>query len=194
MRLRWLAVGRAEAWRWTLKKIVNQTAVYWLGALMIFVDQYTKHLVRTRLALNESWSPFPWLAPYARVLHIQNTGAAFGMFKEAGLLFTGIAIVVSIVILYYARQIPDGNAWMRLALGLQLGGAIGNLIDRLIFGTVTDFVSVGTFAIFNVADASISLGVALLALIMLIETRAARKKLADAPPPPVDSAGMGQAS
>jgi signal peptidase II len=59
---------------------------------------------------------------------------------------------------------------------------------------VTDFVSVGTFAIFNVADASISVGVALLALIMLVESRAARKKLADAPPPPVDSADMGPAS
>jgi signal peptidase II len=177
-----------------LKKIVNQTLVYWLGALVIFVDQVAKHLVRTRLALNESWSLFPWLAPYARILHIQNTGAAFGLFKEAGLLFTVIAVVVSVVILYYARQIPDGHGWMRLALGLQLGGAIGNLIDRLIFGTVTDFVSVGTFAIFNVADASISLGVALLALLMLVESRAARKRLADAPPPPVDSADVGQAS
>jgi signal peptidase II len=176
-----------------LKKIVNQMLVYWLGALVIFVDQVAKHLVRTRLALNESWSPFPWLAPYARILHIQNTGAAFGMFKQASLLFTVIAIVVSVVILYYARQIPEGHGWMRLALGLQLGGAIGNLIDRLIFGTVTDFVSVGTFAIFNVADASISMGVALLALLMLIESRAARKKLADAPPP-VDSADVGQAS
>jgi signal peptidase II len=176
-----------------LKKIVNQTMVYWLGALVIFADQYSKHLVRTRLALNESWSLFPGLAPYARILHINNTGAAFGMFKEAGLFFTAVALVVSAVILYYARQVPDGHGWIRLALGLQLGGAVGNLIDRLIFGTVTDFISVGTFAIFNVADASISVGVALLALIMLIESRAAKKKLADAPPP-VDSADIGQAS
>jgi signal peptidase II len=58
-----------------------------------------------------------------------------------------------------------------VALGMQLGGALGNLIDRLIFGPVTDFISVGNFAIFNVADASISLGVALLALLMLLEAR-----------------------
>ncbi len=175
-----------------LKKILNQTLVYGLAAGVIFVDQYAKHLVRTRLALNESWSPFPWLAEYVRILHINNTGAAFGMFKQAGLLFTVIAVVVSAVILYYARQVPHGQWWMRLALGLQLGGAIGNLIDRLVFGTVTDFVSVGTFAIFNVADASISVGVALLAVLMLVESRAARKRLTDAPS--VDSADVGQAS
>ncbi len=177
-----------------MKKIINQTLVYGLAAVVIFVDQVTKHLVRTRLALNESWSPFPWLANYARLLHIHNTGAAFGMFKEAGLLFTIIAVVVSAVIFYYARQIPDGQWWMRLALGLQLGGAIGNLIDRLVFGTVTDFVSVGTFAIFNVADASISVGVALLAVLMLLESRAAKRHQPAAPPPPVDSVDVGKAS
>ena len=53
-----------------LKKILNQTLVYLLAALVIFFDQYTKHLVRVNLALNESWSPFPWLAPYTRILHI----------------------------------------------------------------------------------------------------------------------------
>jgi signal peptidase II len=174
-----------------LKRIVNQTVVYWIGALVILLDQYTKHLVRTRLALNESWSPWPWLAPYARVLHIQNTGAAFGMFKEAGLIFTLIAVVVSAVIVYYARRVPHGQWWLRLALGLQLGGAIGNLIDRLVFGTVTDFVSLGAFAIFNVADASISTGVALLALLMFIESRAEKKNLPDARPP---SSEMGNAS
>jgi len=175
-----------------LKKILNQTLVYLLAALVIFFDQYTKHLVRVNLALNESWSPFPWLAPYARILHINNTGAAFGLFKASGNLFLVVAILVSLVILYYTRQLPPGQWWMRIALGLQLGGAVGNLIDRIAFGTVTDFVSVGTFAIFNVADASISTGVALLALLMWFEARADKNRLADAPPPePVD---LGQAS
>jgi signal peptidase II len=164
--------------------VIHLTLIYFVAALVIFLDQYTKHLVRTRLALNESWSPFPWLAPYARILHINNTGAAFGMFQSAGLVFTVIALLVTAVILYYSRHLPEGQGWMRLALGLQLGGAVGNLIDRLVFGTVTDFVSVFTFAIFNVADASISLGVALLAVLMWVEARAERRRQAEALPAP----------
>jgi signal peptidase II len=125
-------------------------------------------------APGESWNPWPWLAPYARFLHIQNTGAAFGMFKDAGLFFTVVAFIVSGVIIVYAYRLPPGHWLMRVALGMQLGGAVGNLIDRLVFGPVTDFISVGSFAIFNVADASISLGVALLALLMLLEARSGR--------------------
>jgi signal peptidase II len=154
-----------------VKKILNQTVVYLLAAAVILVDQYTKYLVRTHLALEERWAPWPWLAPYARLLRIENTGAAFGMFQSGGLIFTVIAVVVSAVIIFYAYRLPEGNWWLKLALGLQLGGAVGNLIDRLARGPVTDFISVGAFAIFNVADASISTGVALLALLMFFESR-----------------------
>ena len=175
-----------------VKRILNQGLVYVLAGAIVLVDQYAKHLVRTNLAVNESWSPWPWLAPYARLLHIQNTGAAFGLFKEAGLFFTIVAVVVSLVIIVYAQRLPAGNWWMRVALGMQLGGAIGNLVDRLAFGPVTDFVSVGNFAIFNVADASISLGVALLAILMLVEARSGKTPSeASGSLPPVD---VGEAS
>jgi signal peptidase II len=158
-----------------LTRILNQATVYLLASAIVLTDQWTKHLVRTNLGINESWTPWPALAPYARILHIQNTGAAFGLFKDAGLIFTVIAVVVSVVIVLYARRLPNGHWWMRLALGMQLGGALGNLIDRLTFGTVTDFISLGGFAIFNVADASISLGVAFLAILMWFEAREERR-------------------
>jgi signal peptidase II len=176
-----------------LKRILNQTLVYLLAAVSVVFDQYTKHLVRNSLAVNESWSPWPWLAPYARILHIENTGAAFGLFKDASLIFTVVALVVAVVIVIYTQRLPAGHWWMRLALGLQLGGALGNLIDRLTFrGTVTDFISVGTFAIFNVADASISVGVALLAVLMLVEARAERRRAgSNSTLPPID---VGEAS
>lgn len=164
------------------KKAFNQTLVYLLAAVIIFFDQVTKHWVRNSIQLNESWSPWPWLTPYVRLIHINNTGAAFGMFKAGGPIFMVVAIVVSLFILYYATQIPPGHWLMRLALGLQLGGAIGNLIDRLLFGPVTDFVSVGNFAIFNVADASISVGVAVLVLMMLLEARTGKPETAPASP------------
>ncbi len=170
-----------------VKRLLNHGLVYVLAGSLVLLDQYTKHLVRSNLAINESWSPWPWLTPYARILHIQNTGAAFGLFKEAGLFFTIVAVIVSLVIIVYAQKLPPGNWGMRVALGMQLGGAIGNLVDRLVFGPVTDFVSVANFAIFNVADASISLGVALLAILMLLEARAGPTETeAASARPPVD--------
>ena len=172
-----------------LKRALNYALVYLLAAVVVLADQYSKHLVRTRLPLNTSWSPWPWLAPYLRILHIQNTGAAFGIFKEAGLFFTAVAVVVTLVIIVYTQRLPQGHWWMRIALGMQLGGALGNLVDRLVFGTVTDFISVGNFAIFNIADASISLGVALLALMMWFEARAERgTSQSGSTLPPVDAA------
>ena len=86
-------------------------------------------------------------------------------------VFTVLAIIVSAAIIYYYRDVGRASWLIRLALGLQLGGALGNLIDRLTRGTVTDFLSVGTFPVFNVADSGISVGVALLLADMLIEQR-----------------------
>jgi signal peptidase II len=175
-----------------VRRIVNHTLVYLLAGLVVLADQYSKHLVRQLLPVGATWNPWPWLAPYARVLHIENTGAAFGMFQDAGLFFAVVAVVVSLVIVTYARKLPHGLWWIRVALGLQLGGALGNLIDRLIRGPVTDFISVGQFAIFNVADASISTGVALLALLMLLEARQPKGPEAAAEaPPPADARELG---
>jgi len=174
-----------------VKKVINETLVFWVAAVVIFVDQYTKYLVRANLAFNQSWNPVTWLSPYVRILHTNNTGAAFGMFKEASLLFTVIAIVVSVIIVYYAVRLPEGHWVVRLVLGMQLGGALGNLVDRMLFaGNVTDFISVTIpvihydFAVFNVADASISVGVALLILIMWLESRADQKRRLPTPPDP----------
>lgn len=142
------------------------------GAIIAF-DQWTKYLVRTNLPLTETWSPWPWLMPYARIVHWQNTGAAFGMFQNFGNVFLVLAIVVSIAILYYFPQVPRKEWILRLALSMQLGGAAGNMIDRITNnGQVTDFVSLGNFAIFNVADASISVGVVVLLVGMWLRERA----------------------
>jgi signal peptidase II len=142
--------------------------------LIVALDQWTKYLVRTRLAVGEMWAPIPALAPYLRIVHWNNTGAAFGLFPSGGLAFTVVAIVVSLAIIYYVPRIPGGQPLLRIALALQLGGAIGNLIDRLLLGTVTDFVSVGSFPVFNVSDSCISMGVALLLAAMWVEERRLR--------------------
>ena len=91
------------------------------------------------------------------------------------LILTIVAIIVILAIIYYFPQVPRTELALRIALGLQMGGALGNLISRLTVGAVTDFISVGRFPVFNVADSSISIGVAVLLVGMWNEERAARR-------------------
>jgi signal peptidase II len=162
-----------------LKLVRDYVTLLGIAGAVIALDQWSKYLVRSKLSFGESWSPFEWLSPYARIVHWNNTGAAFGIFPQGSMVFTIVAIVVSLAIIYYFPQVPKSEIPLRLALGLQLGGAIGNLISRLVVGAVTDFISVGTFPVFNVADSSISIGVAVLLVGMWNEERAARRKAAD---------------
>ncbi len=149
-----------------------------IAGLVIASDQWVKFLVRTHLEMGETWSPFEWLSPYARIIHWTNKGAAFGLFQSGGLIFTLIAIIVSIAIIYYYPRVPSSKLALRFALALQLGGALGNLIDRLVHGIVTDFISVGSFPVFNIADASISVGSAILIATMWVEERRIRDRSA----------------
>ena len=161
------------------KHIWDYVILLLIASIIVVFDQWTKYLVRTLIPFGGSWSPWSWLVPYARIVHWQNTGAAFGMFQGFGLVFTVLAFIVAIAILYYFPRIPRSDWAIRLAMIMQLGGAVGNLIDRLTQGTVTDFLSLGTFAVFNVADASISVGTAFLILAVWISERK-QKKLAQA--------------
>ena len=142
-----------------------------IAGFIVVLDQWTKYLVRTYVAFSQTWMPWEWLSTYARIVHWRNTGAAFGIFQNLGGFFTILAFVVIAIILIFFPQIPRRDWPMRVAMSMQLGGAAGNLIDRLARGHVTDFISVGNFAVFNVADASISLGVAVLILGMWIQER-----------------------
>ena len=97
--------------------------------------------------------------PYARIVHWYNTGVAFGMLQGQNLVFSILAVIIAVAILYFYPKFTKEDWPLRLALALQFGGAMGNLIDRINLGHVTDFISVGNFAVFNIADASISVGV-----------------------------------
>ncbi|MBN2085618.1 MAG: signal peptidase II [Anaerolineales bacterium] len=172
-------------------KVRNYILLAILAGTVLILDQTTKELVRTQLALGEIWMPIEAIRPHMHIVHWTNTGAAFGMFQQGGMVFTILAVIVSGAIIWYYRD-SDTASWpVRIALGLQLGGALGNLTDRLLQGTeVTDFIWFGFFpAVFNVADGAISLGVALLMLDILLEYLHNRKKSAAAaaaaavPPP-----------
>jgi signal peptidase II len=147
------------------------------AALTILADQVSKAYVVRHLPPYDSWVPIGFIEPLFKFTHVHNTGASFGMFPQGGSVFLVIALIVSLVIVYYYRQIPP-QAWLtRLALGLQLGGALGNAVDRIRLGYVVDFFHVEHFPVFNVADSSIVIGVCLLALEMLLEEwRAARQE------------------
>lgn len=167
-----------------MKNLVQR---YWqiivIAVGIVLLDQWTKGLVRANIPIGSTWLPesLEWLSPYARIVHWYNTGAAFGLFKEGSMVFTVLAFIVIGVILYYYPQVETADWSLRLAMSMQLGGAIGNLTDRLTIGHVTDFISVGTFPVFNVADASISIGAAVLFLgIWMMEIAEKKnKKLAE---------------
>lgn len=163
-----------------------------LAGAVVAIDQWTKWLVRTRLPVEGIWLPagVDWLEPYARIVHWHNRGAAFGMFQQASLVFTILAILVIAAILYYFPRVDRADWTVRVAMGLQLGGATGNLIDRLLRdGTVTDFISVGSFPVFNLADSAITVGVVILLLGLWLKDRGTA---VSAPSPgTVDRAGNG---
>lgn len=140
---------------------------------IIAVDQWTKWLVRRNIPLGVSWLPewLEWLSPYVRFLHIQNRGASFGMFQDGNLIFIIVSLLIVCGILIYVTKMEHDSKWMWVAAGLYLGGAVGNLIDRVLFGAVTDFISVGTFYIFNIADASINVSVAMLVILVWMSER-----------------------
>jgi signal peptidase II len=143
-----------------------------LSGSIIALDQWTKAIVRANLSIGEMWMPWAWLAPHARIVHWYNTGVAFGMFQGMGSVFMVLAILVSLAIIYYYPRVPSEDWLLRLAMGLQLAGAVGNLIDRITNnGNVTDFISIGRFPVFNVADMSISAGVAVLLFGIWVQER-----------------------
>jgi signal peptidase II len=162
-----------------ISTIKKYTLLFGIAGLIIILDQWTKELVRTNLSIGESWVPWEWLLPYARIVHWTNTGVAFGMFQGFGKVFAVLALIVILIISYYYPRVPLEEWSLRVAMGMQLGGATGNLIDRLVNNwEVTDFVSVGNFAVFNIADASISVGVAVLLIAMWWKDRLDAKQKA----------------
>lgn len=145
------------------------------AGLSVVADQASKYLVRSNLTPGRSVCLRPWLEPVFHITYVTNTGAAFGLFPGWSEVFIIIGFVVVVALVWYYLQVSHGELLVQLALGLQLGGAVGNLIDRLRFGgLVIDFIDLNfwplrRWPVFNVADASIVAGVTLLTLLMIVE-------------------------
>jgi signal peptidase II len=172
-----LARSRPTIWQRFRARWRKDLLFFSIAIGVVILDQLTKAWVRNNLAIGEvgpEWGP-------VRIIHVVNSGAAFGILPGQ----TAFLIIMSLfglgaIVLYYVYP-PMDHGLIRIALGMQLGGAIGNLLDRLRFGEVTDFVDVGNFPTFNVADACISTSIVIvIGFFVLQEFEERDKKKAEA--------------
>lgn len=151
---------QAVSWRTSALQTV------WLAVLLIVLDQFTKYWVNTSLTFGEPVA----ILPHLNFTLVYNYGAAFSFLADMGgwqrWLFSGLAMGVSVALLVWLAKLPKAWNFETFGINLILSGAIGNVIDRILFGKVTDFVDfyVGSwhFATFNVADMAINIGAAML--------------------------------
>ena len=138
-----------------------------IALVVVGLDQLTKYLVRANIELGQS---IPGEGIF-RITYVTNTGGAFGIFANQAFLLAVAAIIGVSVFLFYLRYIPLQSTLLKVGLGLAFGGAVGNLVDRLRFGgKVTDFIDIGAWPVFNVADMSLVVGTILIACYLLFFT------------------------
>lgn len=147
------ALSRAQLWLFSTALVIAA------------LDQVVKRVVVNAMQLGQS---IDVVGSVVRLTRTSNTGGAFGLLRGRGSWFIVVSLVAALAIAAMSRQIAKGRRIERLAFGLIMGGAVGNLIDRIRVGSVTDFVDIGgsvyRFPAFNVADSAITIGVTLLAV------------------------------
>ncbi|WP_420592412.1 signal peptidase II [Bacterioplanoides sp.] len=145
----------------------------WLAALVFVLDIATKQIAEAFLNYGEP----VYLLPVLDFTLLYNKGAAFSFLANEGgwqrWFFTAISLVVSIVLIVWLKKLPRTQLWLPIALALILGGALGNLFDRVMFGHVIDFISVhwdkSYFPAFNIADSAITVGAIMMAIDVVLE-------------------------
>lgn len=153
-----------------------------IAAVVVAVDQVTKSLIRGWLAVGESW-PADWTL--IQLSHVRNTGAAFGIFQGSGDILIIAALGGIGIMTFYLLTLPAHSRWYTVALSAVLGGAIGNLIDRVRLGHVTDFIDPTHYPAFNVADSAIVSGIIAIAVLSFLDDRRA-KRASEGDPPGAD--------
>ena len=149
--------GRTPLYRdWTLLQ---------MAALVLALDQLTKFVVRQTLEWHYSW---PYHG-FFRFTHVQNTGSAFGLFQGYNLPLLFVSLVGVVVLAYIYRSQEQPSLLMRISIALMLGGAVGNLLDRILQGHVTDFIDIGPWPVFNLADSAIVVGLCIMAWVLVMQ-------------------------
>ena len=149
-----------------LREIYQRGAIFsWIALAVVALDQLTKFIIRTTLAVGESLPE----SGFFHFTHVHNTGAAFSIFREHTFLLAICSMIGVVLLLFLVFYLSTRIEFLKsipakISLGLIMGGTLGNLIDRLSYGYVIDFIDFDFFATFNVADSAISVGAVLLAL------------------------------
>jgi signal peptidase II len=149
----------------------QRAAFLGLAAAIVVADQLSKAWIVAGFIAGE---PVEVLGAWVRIWSVENTGALFGLFRDQAAVFAVLSIAVMVLIVWYHGRAVAGSGWLAtLALGLLLGGAIGNFIDRIRLGYVVDFVDMGfpggwRFYTWNLADAAISTSILLLLLMAVV--------------------------
>lgn len=165
-----------------------QLRMFTTALVIIILDQVVKRVVVNAMKMGES---IEVIGSFVRLTRTANTGAAFGLFRGGTTWFIAISLIAAVVIIALSRRIVQSRPSERLAFGLILGGAVGNLIDRIARdGAVVDFIDIGgpayRWPAFNVADSAITVGVTLLA-VSIVFLRSPDENSADSPDSDADS-------
>jgi len=162
--------GSISLFRRQSSSLVNTLVVAIVAIVVLWADQYTKHLILSSFMPGESRIVIPHLLKWT---YERNFHGAFGLFGSNAVLLIGMAIVVLVLFWFSFRDAAARSRLVRIAFGMIVGGAIGNVVDRLHFGYVIDFVDFYRIwpNIFNIADSCITVGVALLILSSLVARR-----------------------
>ena len=155
---------------------------------VLFLDQVSKLIIKNTLVLGESW---PAQGP-VRITYGTNTGTAFGLFPNQTVFLIIASFIAIGFLVYFYKTHARPRPMLRFAIGLQLGGALGNLLDRIVYGSVVDFIDVGWWPIFNLADSSIVVGMAILVGVLVLFDRGSdREKPMEAGAPAHGNEGEG---
>jgi len=149
--------------------VVKKNAkVLGLSGLIIIIDQITKILIKYFLDINQA---IPLVGKYIGLRFIENPGMAFGIQVGNKFYFIILQSIASFLILIFLFRMQNDHKWTRIALASILGGAIGNLIDRVAFGKVVDFIEMGPWPIFNFADIAVTFGMIILIFVVFFEKK-----------------------
>ncbi len=146
-----------------------------VAAVVVVIDQITKAMVIRAFGPPDAATSKQIIPHLLDVRHDENTGAAFSLFQGRSTTLLLIGVIVIGVLIYYYRALPQGQPVLRLAVGGVLGGAVGNIIDRVRLGYVTDWIHITHYPTFNVADSCITIGMVTLAFSLFFMDRSTRR-------------------
>jgi len=156
-------VFTAQQRRWLVPLLVSTT--------VLLIDQASKIWIRATLGPQPLRGAIPLIGDWSNLIYSRNTGVAFGLFQNMSPLFLVLSILITLGAIYvYIVYLPNQHVGVQLSMGLIIGGALGNVVDRIRLGYVVDFIQIGWWPVFNVADSAITTGATILAVYLLITT------------------------